>query len=156
MGGFGVQRKHDIHTGVDLYVSRETQIQACEDGVVEAIIPFTGGQIGMPWWLHTEAVLVRGESGIILYGECRPVVRRGKVVSRGDMLGNVIPVLPDDKFRMDIQGHSTSMLHLELYSGNFSNWDYWLERDKRPPNLCDPTHYLRQAEKAPSLIFDKP
>lgn len=70
-GAFGVIRKHDRHTGVDLYVSRPEIVRPIEDGRVVGIIEFTGEAATptSPWWNRTQAVLVEGRSGVILYGE---------------------------------------------------------------------------------------
>lgn len=70
-GAFGVSRKHDVHTGVDLYASESTPVYAIEDGKIVEILEFTGegADPPSPWWNRTQAVLVEGRSGVILYGE---------------------------------------------------------------------------------------
>ena len=70
-GGFGAQRKHDLHTGVDLYVDGPVLVQAIEEGTVVAVREFTGekSQPPTPWWNRTRAILIEGRSGVIVYGE---------------------------------------------------------------------------------------
>jgi hypothetical protein len=76
-GRFGAVRKHDVHTGVDLYCAVSTKVVAVEAGEVVVIEPFTGPDAASPWWLSTEAVLVEGASGVVVYGEVHPEVRQG-------------------------------------------------------------------------------
>jgi murein DD-endopeptidase MepM/ murein hydrolase activator NlpD len=109
-GAFGAQRKYDIHQGIDLYVHEECPVYAVDDGVVKDVCIFTGEQIGMGWWCTTHAVTVKHTSGeMVLYGEIVPVVKDGDVVTRGQLIGTVTPVLKKDK------GRPMSMLHLEVY-----------------------------------------
>lgn len=136
-GQFGSARKYDIHTGVDLYTELGTEVLAVEAGVVVGIHPFTGEDAGSPWWNRTSAVIVRGESGYVLYGEIQPSCTVGESLSQGQVLGVVaVPVLPSYKGRPQV------MLHLELNSGE--NWaDIWI-RD-RPQGLLDPSPLLLEA-----------
>lgn len=70
-GAFGARRKFDHHTGVDLYATRPVPVFPIEDGRVVDIIEFTGEKAipASPWWNRTQAVLVEGRTGVILYGE---------------------------------------------------------------------------------------
>jgi len=70
LGAFGVRRKFDVHTGVDLYCENGDEVISIEDGIVVAVEPFTGEIAGFPWWNNTYAVAVLGKSGVINYGNC--------------------------------------------------------------------------------------
>ena len=47
-GRFGTVRKHEVHTGVDLYTYPGMPVLAVEAGVVVAIEKFTGLEAGSP------------------------------------------------------------------------------------------------------------
>jgi hypothetical protein len=141
-GAYGVKRTHHTHEGVDLYCAVGTPVHAVEDGLIVNIIPFTGPHADppSPWWHNTWAVLVEGESGVVVYGELFPRVKHAyeKKVKRGDDLGGVLKVLKEDK------GYPMSMLHLELHEHGTTNaWD-WI--DEKPPSLRDPTPFLLEAK----------
>lgn len=70
---------------------------AIEDGEIVAVSPFTGPQINMNHWLDTDAVLVEGKSGVIIYGEIDPAVQIGQKVQTGNVIGSVKRVLRNDK-----------------------------------------------------------
>ena len=135
-GAFGVSRKHHTHEGVDLYCPEGTPVRAVEPGVVVAVIKFTGPSATppSPWWNDTEAVLVEGETGVVLYGEITSIKEVGDRVEAGSLLGFVIEVLTEDK------GRPTSMLHLELHKHGTRDAYEWL--DERPASLLDPTEHL--------------
>jgi hypothetical protein len=116
-GAFGVQRKHERHTGVDLYCKNRDEVFALEDGIVVGIEKFTGEHDNSPWWNNTECILIAGGTGVICYGEITPYYRLeiGSKVFSSKIIGNVFQVLKDGKERSDIPGHSLSMLHIELY-----------------------------------------
>ncbi len=137
-GAFGVRRKHDVHTGIDLYCPEGTPVRAVEDGTVVAVIPFTGAIVDppMPWWHDTHAVMVEGESGVVLYGEVTPGVEVGQTVVRGEEVARVKQVLKKDK------GRPMSMLHLELHKTGSRTWVEWL--DERPDILLDPSRHLKK------------
>lgn len=135
-GGFGVQRRHHVHEGVDLYAPVGTPVYAVEDGVITAVKPFTGPAAGLDWWLPTEAVWVEGATGAVLYGEIAPRVAAGQRVKAGELIGHVVRVLRHDK------GRPTSMLHLELHVHGSTQAPEWLEMDQRPAVLRDPTPEL--------------
>lgn len=140
-GAFGVKRTHHTHEGVDLYCPQGTPVFAVESGEIVAVIPFTGARAEppSPWWRETEAVLVEGASGVVVYGEIAPVVGRrlGYKLQRGEPVGYVIQVLPKDK------GYPLSMLHLELHVAGTRNAYDWI--DARPLSLVDPTPFLVEA-----------
>ena len=158
-GSFGAVRKHDVHTGVDLYASDGDWVQAFEPGVVVGIVDFTGskvlGEDGTPmtWWNDTQAVLVKGPSGIIVYGEIEPNgnLQVGSPVHRGglgNIIGTVKAVLPPEKKRKDIPHHSNAMLHVELYTNETAEknfrWKSWNVGEPRPEGLLDPTPFLEK------------
>jgi len=140
-GAFGVARKNHIHEGVDLYCAEGTPVQAVEAGTVVAIIPFTGPKAGSDWWHDTEAVLIEGASGVVLYGEIIPKdLSVGDTVSRGARLGHVKQVLKTDK------GRPMSMLHLEFHAAGTRDAYEWTAAGGKPPSLQDPTPFLRTAK----------
>jgi len=139
-GAFGVQRRHHTHEGVDMYCAEGTPVSAVEDGIVVAIIPFTGAKAGSDWWRDTDAVLVEGASGVVLYGEIKPAVGLavGAVIARGGVIGHVVTVLQEDK------GRPMSMLHLELHAAGTREAYEWTDKAGRPASLQDPTPFLRE------------
>lgn len=144
LGAFGVKRKHDIHTGVDLYAPEDHPVHAVEDGTVVAIDYFTGPEVEMPWWETTRAVSIAGESGVICYGEIQEKydLKVGDRIKQGSYIGKVKRVLKLNK------SHPTpkSMLHLELYkSGYEGDWESWNLGESTPDNLLDPTEKLVRA-----------
>lgn len=132
-GSFGFKRKHDIHTGVDLYCDHGTEIFAIEDGKVVSIVEFTGTKAESPWWNNTMAIMIEGASGVILYGEVYPHVCVGEKIKSGDMIGRVVRVLKEDK------GKPTAMLHLELYKRGTTEPVWWHLGEEKPSNLLDCT-----------------
>jgi murein DD-endopeptidase MepM/ murein hydrolase activator NlpD len=140
LGAFGVKRKFDTHTGVDLYCNEGDSVYAIEDGKIIAIEPFTGEIAGFPWWNNTYALAILGLSGVINYGEIQPLsnLKVGDTIKSGDELGNVVPVLKKDKGKVP----STSMLHLELYSQYTGKWIEWTLNTPQPENLLNPTNLL--------------
>ena len=144
-GAFGAVRRHDVHTGVDLYCKEGTRVLAVEDGEVKFVIPFTGPRASSPWWHETYAIGVEGASGVVVYGEVFPcgqagMMSPGMAIKRGDSPGYVMRVLKGDK------GRPTSMLHLELYVPWVENVIWWYAGDKPLP-LLDPTLHLLRAER---------
>lgn len=138
-GAFGVQRKHHFHEGVDLYCDEGTSVHAVEEGTVVAIIPFTGPKAGFDWWEDTEAVLVEGRSGVVVYGEIAPAVAEKQKVNAGDIVGHVKTVLKKDK------GRPMGMLHLELHDHGTRDAPEWPVDGEKPKTLRDPTEYLKKA-----------
>lgn len=142
-GSFGAVRKHDVHTGVDLYCPNGSEVYAIEDGVVINVCNFTGPKANSPWWEDTEAILIKGESGVILYGELIPLVSMSKEIKEGDLIGKVKKVLKEKPSNLL---KPTSMLHLELYDSDyFGDGEIWYLNEKNPPQkLKDPTNLLRK------------
>ncbi len=144
-GGFATRRRYEVHTGIDLYCPVGTSVRAVEAGVVVGVEWFTGPDADppCPWWMPTQAVLVSGDSGVVLYGEIGTDLAVGQTVEAGEQVGWVRRVLKNDK------GLPTSMLHLELHaSGTTRSTHPWrLEPilDARPASLRDPTLLLLQA-----------
>lgn len=138
-GQFGAIRKHDIHTGVDLYTYPGMPVRPVETGVVVAIENFTGLSAGSPWWNETQAVLVEGASGVLLYGELTPLIQLGALVTPDSCLGGVKQVLKKDK------GRPMHMLHLELYAPGTRESVIWDLDQPQPEHLFDPSDKLRQS-----------
>lgn len=136
-GQFGAIRKHDVHTGIDLYAEVGTKVFAMEAGTVVANVPFTGIPAESPWWLDTNAVMVEGESGVILYGELASNLKEGDYVFEGDLIGTVLRVLKKDK------GKPLAMLHLELYTAGTKEPVWWYLNEPKPENLLDPTPLVK-------------
>lgn len=138
-GTFGFRRRHDFHTGIDLYTVEGAIVRAIEDGVVVRADVFTGPKVGTSWWNETWSVMVEGKTRVINYGEVNPICKVGQKVKAGEVIGMVIPVLPPDKLREDIPGHSCSMLHLELYRHGHRQFATWELNKAMPDGLYDPT-----------------
>ncbi len=135
-GAYGVTRKNHVHEGIDFYCPEGTRVMAVEAGIVVAILDFTGPKAESPWWHDTQAVLIEGDSGVVLYGEMAPVVTVGQNVAAGDVLGHVVQVLREDK------GRPMSMLHLELHTAGTRDCYEWVVGAASPPSLRDPTPFL--------------
>lgn len=142
-GAWGFVRRNHTHEGVDLYVPDGTPVSAVEAGRVVAVLPFTGPHADppSPWWRDTWAVMVEGDSGVVLYGEIvpDPGVAPGAMVSRGQRIGRVATVLAKDK------GRPMSMLHLELYRRGTRACVEWGPGAPAPDGLLDPTPLLLAA-----------
>jgi murein DD-endopeptidase MepM/ murein hydrolase activator NlpD len=154
-GAFAARRRHDTHTGVDLYCREGEPVLAVEDGVVVNIEPFTGPSAGSPWWNDTQAVLVEGASGVVGYGEIvpSPGLAVGRRVLRGEPVGRVAVVLKEGKERQDVPGHSRAMLHVELYRHGTRRAVVWGLDEGRPEGLLDPTPLLLRAEGGPAKVL---
>jgi murein DD-endopeptidase MepM/ murein hydrolase activator NlpD len=139
-GDFGAIRKHDIHTGVDIYCDPQQLVVAVEDGEVVSIENFTGENANppSPWWNDTKAVLVEGNSGVVVYGEINPLesIKVGQKVKVGKILGKVITVLKKDK------GTPMTMLHIELYKKGTRETTVWHLGEEQPENLLNPMSHL--------------
>lgn len=98
-GAFGVKRKHDHHTGVDLYSTHSTLVRPIESGRVVEIMEFTGlnAEPPSPWWNRTQAVLVEGRTGVILYGEVSS--RWYRRTSDGQFPKEYVPYFEDDEVK---------------------------------------------------------
>lgn len=138
-GAFGVERKHHVHEGVDLYCPEGTPVYAVEEGMVVAVLDFTGEAAGSSWWADTKAVLVEGDTGVVVYGEIETDLWVGDLVHAGDLVGKVVQVLTKDK------GRPMSMLHLELHLTGTRDVYEWKVGAERPASLLDPTELLFEA-----------
>lgn len=142
VGAFGVRRKFDVHTGVDLYCAHGNEVFAVEDGVVVAREIYTGPRADSPWWNETYAVLVEGVSGVVCYGEIafdRALPPAGQKIYRGQRLGTALTVLKRYK------GRPTTMLHFELYEHGVRESTWWRLDEDKPAKLLDPTEKLKEA-----------
>lgn len=147
-GAFGYQRKHEVHTGVDLYTNNHAPVFAVENGLVVGLGHFTGEQDGSGHWENTDYLLVEGASGVVCYGEVAPTVKVGDVVRAHDYIANVVRVLKEGRERPDIPGHRPSMLHLELYPHGYRAAAPKLESrfdDLFMTMLLDPTERLMES-----------
>lgn len=146
-GSFGFQRKFEIHNGVDIYCAENSPVHAVEDGEVVAIKQFTGKQLNMDWWLDTWAMCVKGQSGVVCYGEMNQQFNFnvGDKIKGNDVLGTVKAVLPTEKIRPDIRNHNNAMLHIQLFK-DYENDEQllnWYPNQQRNKMLLDPTPYLK-------------
>jgi len=170
-GQFGSTRSLDVHTGVDLYCELGTEVVAVEGGIVVDTPHFTGQYVlteaGEPssWWNDTQAVLVEGASGVVVYGELGPTtirVKAGDRVEAGALLGVV-----DVAVLRSFKGRPMVMLHFELMTPGARETVWWCRSDThtdtdahagggggieseqmmtksptRPPTLLDPSDLL--------------
>lgn len=136
-GSFAALRKHDIHTGVDLYCSRGAAVKSIAKGKVHAVCNFTGVSVGSPWWNETQAIIVEHDFGWILYGEVSTQLTPGQVVEAGQELGFVEQVLIKDK------GRPMNMLHLEWYLSPVVDGVVWGLEQSMPDPLLDPTEIVK-------------
>lgn len=138
-GSFGFPRKHDVHTGVDLYCSKNEPVYAIEDGFIVRSGRFTGASVGSPWWNETDYILIKGASGAILYGEISLNEPQSFHVQEGQLLGWVKPVLKTDK------GLPMNMLHIELYDRTYTgDGVVWELYHSQPSQLMDITPILKR------------
>ena len=135
-GSFGAIRKHDVHTGVDLYGNEGDPVFALEDGLVQDVGLFTGESVGSPWWEDTWYIGVSSLSGYIVYGEVTTNIEVGTRVKKGDLLGSIKRVLRRNK------GKLQSMLHLELYTERVLDPVVWELGQPKPEKLENPTKLL--------------
>lgn len=150
-GSFSCQRKHEKHTGVDLYTVDGALVHAVEAGTVVGKEHFTGEWDKSPWWNNTECLLVEGATGVICYGEILVpfYISVGSRVEKGQFIGNVKRVLKEGKERPDIEGHSTSMLHMELYPHGTVKASDGFDGEL----LNDPTPFLLESYGRPEKIL---
>lgn len=154
---FGVERKHDVHPGVDLVAEPRVPVYAVETGEVVAVEQFTGPRAGSSWWLPTQAVIVEHRDGrCVLYGEIEALVLVGKIVRRGDPIG-IVRRVRKPTFLTLLGCRPDAMLHLELWETKrdvlmrYSATRALMPNDwpigaRRPHGLLDPTPFLLKAE----------
>lgn len=142
-GKFGVARKYDIHTGEDIYCEPGQKVVAVEDGEIVSIENFTGefANPPSPWWNDTKAVLVEGESGVVVYGEIKPLehIAVGQKIKQGEIVGHVVTVLKKDK------GLPMTMLHFELHKPGTRETVIWNIGEPKPDTLLNPLGNLYRA-----------
>lgn len=141
-GAFGFKRKHDIHTGVDLYCSENDIVYAIEDSKIINKGIFTGEKVGTNWWNETYFLMLEGKTGVFCYGEILIKDNLNDDIKEGQEIGKVIPVLKESKIRKDIEGHSNNMLHLELYKHGTKQPVSWQHNKEKPYSLLDPSSFL--------------
>jgi len=134
---FGAKRKHDHHTGVDLFCQENEEVYSMYDGVVTSVIEFTGFSES-PWWNDTQAVMIYHPEiqKTFLYGEVLTKIKPGRTVKAGQEIGRVKTVLKKDK------GKPMTMLHMECYKGLQTKAVWWYHDTECPKNLEDITKYL--------------
>ena len=139
-GAFGNARKFNFHEGIDLYGHAGMWVYAIHSGIVISNETFTGPKVGHSWWLETDAVTIKSETEYFIYGELKSDLIVGQTVKAGQKIGELVPVLPPEKIRLDIPRHSNVMLHLEKWNDKYpGEWRAWKTRDDRPEWLEDPT-----------------
>lgn len=131
--GFGYSKSHNIHTGIDLYVPEGSTVHSVEDGTIIDIFKFTGPKTIYPQLLPTEAVVVNGATGLVLYGEVEVLegLQIGQLIGAGAKIANIICAVPDQP-----------MLHLELHKHGSKIPCLWKQGHPQPKSLLDPTSYL--------------
>jgi|GEM_PF-1891379 len=158
-GKFGVVRKFDRHTGIDLYAPEGAGVVSMTSGVLHYVGPFTGPDVvcddypeGSNWWLPTNCVVVESpDHKFVLYGEITVDTDvqhkwdsdRHKVIEKGSLIGYVKRVLRHDK------GTPVSMLHVEQLRKWTSRCPVvWGRDDRDPPEeLLDPTSLIVLARR---------
>jgi len=111
-GSFLKERKHHFHEGIDLYGKDGQEVYSVENGTVHKILNFTGEKANSPWWNNTDAIIIKGSSGFVLYGEIKvnSKIKEGDFISQGQFIGKITPVLKKRK------NNPIAMLHFEWYS----------------------------------------
>lgn len=158
-GRFGHKRKHDIHTGVDLYCELGTQVIAVEDGVVVCVKDFTGSTES-PLWNDTQAVLVRGTSGVVVYGGITTHLSPGNEVQAGEIIGTITTsVLKKFKGRPMVMLHielmtHDSVIHIKAGDVDTRGGALWWKKNKPKPNILrNPTPHLIAAAGPRVKVF---
>lgn len=139
---FGAIRKHDIHTGIDLFTNKDEPVYSMTKSKVVKIGWFTGinSVPSSPWWKDTQYIICEtewdGEKLYFLYGEVSPCVVEGQELSPGDKIGTITEVLKNDK------GLPTTMLHFEVYKSLPEHPVFWYRNEEKPDILLNPTKIL--------------
>ncbi len=141
-GWFGTIRKHDVHTGIDLYCDIGSKVVAVEEGEVIRIEAFTGpnAEDPSPWWNDTQAVLVKGASGVVVYGEVKALVNVGDRVKQGQIIAEV-----ETSVLRRFKGRPMVMLHFELLTEDATGTVWWRADEPRPEVLQNPARKLLDA-----------
>lgn len=150
-GSFGAIRDDKIHTGVDLYCSDSSCVHPVEPGEIVDIGMFTNDSVATPWFNNTQYVMIKGNSGYVLYGgiEVDSDLEIGDYIDGdgcrclSDMcFGTVKSIFKDKNQQTKIRNYSSSRLHIELYKKQPKNPITWLLNTPRDNNLLDPTPYI--------------
>lgn len=139
VGRFGAIRRHEHHSGIDLYCELGTKVIAVEDGEVIAIEHFTGplSTPSSPWWNPTQAVLVRSADHVLVYGEITASVEIGQKVKGGEIVGIV-----DKPVLRHFKGRPTVMMHFEKLDAAATKSCIWPLDQNCPMDLKDPKDVL--------------
>jgi len=139
-GAFGFSRKDSRHTGVDIYTDLDEPVYAVEEGTIVGIEHFTGDWDNSPWWNNTDCVLIKGATGVVLYGEISvdEYWVRGSRIQAGEYLGKVMRVIKEGRDHYEITGWRPTMLHMELYPHDTLFASHGFEEHL----LNDPTPFL--------------
>ena len=131
--GFGYSKNHNVHTGVDLYVPDNIPVVSVEAGTVIAILQFTGPGTPYPSLIPTEAIMIEGATGVVLYGEVevKKDIQVGQVIEAGSRIANIKCAILNQP-----------MLHLELYKHGTKKPRVWKQGAVQPKSLLDPTPHL--------------
>lgn len=153
VGLFGVQRRYEHHSGIDLYCDLGTRVIAIEEGEVVAIEHFTGPDSTppSPWWNSTQSVLIQGPRATLAYGEITvsPTLSVGQTVKAGDIIGIV-----DKPVLKNFKGRPTVMLHLELLDKDCKNSIVWPLGQPQPEGLHDPAPLLDKVLRSKPPTFN--
>ena len=135
---FGVVRKHDIHTGIDIYCEINDEVFSVLDGTIIDIGIFTGEKVSSPWWNETGYIEINHGYFYILYGEIKviPELKVGDKIEKDTLLGNVQKILKKENTK-----NPPTMIHLEFYSRYNEPTEWSLGRDK-PQNLLNPMDFI--------------
>ena len=156
---FGAVRKHDIHTGIDIFMHEDASVHLPFDGVVVKIGNFTGNNAEptpSPWWNDTQYIIVKHnmrygqlEQIFVLYGEIEvdKGIKEGDTLTEGSFIGNIVEVLKKDK------GRPTSMLHVEIYDECPNAPAVWHLNEAHPSNLYNPFLFLTMCQVKNHVIF---
>ena len=150
-GLFGAVRRHDIHTGVDLYAEKGTEVVAVEAGVVVLVEGFTGPNASdpSPWWNDTQAVLIEGASGVVTYGEIDARVELGQQVGAGQLVGVI-----EQSVLRNYKGRPMTMLHIEWQRQGMRTSPWWRLDEDQPDGLLDVAPKLLDAAGPNPQHFD--
>lgn len=147
---FGAVRRYDVHTGIDIFMHEGASVYLPFDGIVIKKGNFTGVNaepFPSPWWNDTQYIIVQHDVPIwytdllecyVLYGEInvRDDIEVGSKIPAGDVIGNVVRVLKNDK------GFPMSMLHVEVYDECPASPAVWNHNEPKPDHLHDPLLFL--------------
>jgi hypothetical protein len=127
IGDVLVERKNDIHLGLDIYLPPNTEVvippseftgssPQSEFRVVKIEKAFTGPNSipPTPWWNETQSVIFQDSADyFFIFGELVTDLKVGDVLRAGDVVGRVLPVLKE------YRGIPTCMLHIEKFFPNY-------------------------------------